>query len=650
MPPTATTSTTTTQPPPLPPTTTTTSTAKTAAAAAAAAAAVTTPPARLSLAATAAAVTAAAAVGAAAAAVAVSLAFAAPPSSFVEGLLSLAGGGGGFRTSPGTVTATAAAAAAATAAAGAAATLAALNADPKPPTAQSKSSVPTVPSWIPFFGSAFALSSNPNAFLARCRDRFGPVFRVRVAGKLITFVVDQSLFGALMKTPALRFEPVKHNINLAVLDVPQQTLDAMPADEEAIQHGFYVKHLLNGAGALDTLIPRSAEEMVRVMQDVAGFSGSIQQQNGASSSSSAAAASVPLFSTVSRMIFVAGTRALFGSSLDDHLDALHKAFCDFDAGFPLLVAGAPAWALPRAVAARARIAHLLTPPPSDDASGYVKSRAAFFADVLANYTTDPAKPEPAAKTPDDGDVLGKLQLGFFWAANANSIPTAFWTLFYLLRDREAWAAVRDEIRTHLAAADNLADPAATWTRDRLAACPLLDSAVDEALRLTSTSLIMRHAASDGVVDLPHAATPAAENDKNEPPRAAAPAAVRLSFAKGDEIVMYPSLTHYDPAVFPDPTRFRVDRFLRANASPAQRAALVPFGGGKSMCPGRLLAKSQIKIVVALFALRYPDARLVSSSSSSSSSTTPDPAPAFDYGRLGLGVYPPSSDTVRVVLE
>ncbi len=59
--------------------------------------------------------------------------------------------------------------------------------------------------------------------------------------------------------------------------------------------------------------------------------------------------------------------------------------------------------------------------------------------------------------------------------------------------------------------------------------------------------------------------------------------------------------------------------------------LVPFGGGVSMCPGRHVAKNEIKIFVALL-LYWFDLR-----------AAPAPDPTFEPGRAGPGILPPASD-------
>ena len=54
------------------------------------------------------------------------------------------------------------------------------------------------------------------------------------------------------------------------------------------------------------------------------------------------------------------------------------------------------------------------------------------------------------------------------------------------------------------------------------------------------------------------------------------------------------LLHHDPAVYPDPERFRPERFLEGQPSPY---TYLPWGGGRRRCPGSHLALLEMKTVL-----------------------------------------------------
>ncbi len=54
------------------------------------------------------------------------------------------------------------------------------------------------------------------------------------------------------------------------------------------------------------------------------------------------------------------------------------------------------------------------------------------------------------------------------------------------------------------------------------------------------------------------------------------------------------LVHHDPAIYPEPQRFRPERFLQAHTNPY---SWLPWGGGPRRCPGVHLATLEMKTVV-----------------------------------------------------
>ncbi|MFO0602275.1 MAG: cytochrome P450 [Polyangiales bacterium] len=196
-----------------------------------------------------------------------------------------------------------------------------------------------------------------------------------------------------------------------------------------------------------------------------------------------------------------------------------------------------------------------------------------------------------------------------WAALANTVPAAFWTLAHLAADADARARVVDEVRAH-AAGGGSAAPSSPH------ALPWLQSAVSEALRLSSASITLR--------------------------RALRPTALTLDGGRayavraGDLVCLFPWLMHHDAEIFPEPERFRGDRFL-PGAPPFTKGGrrlatpLMPYGGGVSLCPGRHLANAEIRQFVFAVLARFD------------LEATRDAVPPADHSRAGLGVLPPRGD-------
>lgn len=419
----------------------------------------------------------------------------------------------------------------------------------------------------PLLGSALPFGRDAPAFLADCRRRHGDIFTITVAGQRMTFVLDPHSHAAVLKLQGeLSFHELAHEISARAFGHARLRGERATAMERAT-----AAHLKGPA--LDALTDRAQRRLDAWLR-------------GATVD---ARTPVGLYDFVRRALFVVGAETLFGEGRWD--DAARADFERFDQRFPLLVAGVPAAAL-GVHGARARLAARLRPGASGASEMCLRRAEALGADV------SPAE-------------VGRVDLSVLWAALANTIPAAFWTLAHLASDPEARARVTRELREP-------AEVTATSPRAR----PRLQSAISEALRLSSASITLRRALRATTLTLDDGAA----------------YAVRA----GDLVCLFPWLMHHDPEIFPEPERFRDDRFLPGAPPFLKRgrrvaAPLMPYGGGVSLCPGRHLANTEIQQFVAAVLTRFD---LVAAQ--------PE-LPPPDRTRAGLGVLPPQGD-LRVYLR
>ena len=106
----------------------------------------------------------------------------------------------------------------------------------------------------------------------------------------------------------------------------------------------------------------------------------------------------------------------------------------------------------------------------------------------------------------------------------------------------------------------------------------------------------------------------------------------------DYLCIFPYIAHHDPEIFENPEQYQFDRFHSPDGPQkffknGKRLShpLLLFGGGVSMCPGRFMALSEIKLFIA-FLLSRCELEL-------QGSIVPQP----DLRRAGLGVLTPKSD-------
>jgi cytochrome P450 len=82
----------------------------------------------------------------------------------------------------------------------------------------------------------------------------------------------------------------------------------------------------------------------------------------------------------------------------------------------------------------------------------------------------------------------------------------------------------------------------------------------------------------------------------------------VTVPKGMGVAASITLVHYNPELYPDPTRFDIDRFARRRYGAHE---YLPFGGGHRRCLGAAFAGYQLQIVLGIL-LRGFHVRLLDS--------------------------------------
>ena len=442
---------------------------------------------------------------------------------------------------------------------------------------------PVVRGWVPFLGCALPFGRDAPAFLRRCQERHGDAFSLYLLGRRMTFLLDPRDYPLVFKNAqALSFTPIAREISTRAFGYT--TVYQSGLREEHLRE-TYVRHLRSGT--VGPLAERTQQELARV----------VGEQVAALPVRDDGARETDLLELVSRCAFEAGVVAMFGRGPVD--TSLHDTFVRYDRQFAKLVAGVPPRLLGSVRQDREALVALLR-PPWPEASAFIEERRA----LLARYV-------------DDLEAA-RVRLSMLWASQANTIPAAFWAVLLLLEHPEACAAIRTEVdeaaRSH------------PGGQDEPRPQPRLDAAILEMLRLCAGGTTIRTVIEPLTLEL----------HGNR----------RCALRPGDNVAVFPFLSHRDPQIFADPEAFQAERFLptergaRQFKKDGQRLgfALMPFGGGETMCPGRFLAQSEIKGLVTLLLARY-ELELVPGQR----------RPTFDLSRSGLGILPPAG-SIRVRLR
>ena len=178
----------------------------------------------------------------------------------------------------------------------------------------------------------------------------------------------------------------------------------------------------------------------------------------------------------------------------------------------------------------------------------------------------------------DGDLIGQMTI-LFGASYETTATALSWTLFLLAQHPEVALQVIDELDSVLGGD--------LPSYEMLPRLTYLEAVVKESMRvMTPIPYIARHAT-------------AATNLGG------------VELTMGDRVICSPYVTHRLPDLYPDPFRFRPERW--DGLEPDQYEYL-PFGAGVRFCIGANYAMTAMKMTVAMILQRFrfsivPDARI-----------------------------------------
>ena len=313
---------------------------------------------------------------------------------------------------------------------------------------------------------------------------------------------------------------------------------------------------------------------------------------------------VELISSLARVLFGASVEALFGRAFIDRHgeDALRDAFFEFEAGFELAASPLPHTLLPGFRRAKKFLLKAFTSSLLEHRDFDTEASQSSSASPAVCHTLVASSHLPL-------HVIPNMLLAVLWASQANTIPSAFWALSYLLRDENKVnrAMVLKELRqqqpSHNNNNNNDDDDDDDDDDDSVitVACDsnsFLSCCVLEAVRLRSASTDVRIAASDFVL----------------------PGTNKL-VKKGCMVLMCPWISHVDERLYGDDAlEFNPHRCRRRRSSSGDTGMGVlhgrgvagvgglggfAFGGGAFRCPGRSFAEMELGLVVGMVLRRIP---------------------------------------------
>ncbi|XP_074057134.1 cytochrome P450 7B1 [Macrotis lagotis] len=448
---------------------------------------------------------------------------------------------------------------------------------------------PLINGWIPFLGVTLQMRKNPFKMIQDYQKKYGNIFTIYVNGGYSTFVLDPFQYPLVLKNhKQFDFSKFANELGHKLFTIPLKSNDMkiMKESYKYLQSKFLDLYNYDLMQNLENYIKE---------QLLPAKSWKTNQ----------------LYEFCTSIIFEVTYITLFGKHSDPNsgkvIHELRDNFVKFDNELLSFLSPLPTLSLRNAKTIREKLIQNFS---SERISKMQKTSEIIKArKVLLEKLSELQDHEKGAH-----------HFAFLWASVANTIPATFWTLYHLLQHPEAVAMLRDEIEHLLQSTGQKKelDFNIQFTREQLDSLVYLESIINEALRMCSFSCNVRYNEEDIILNL--------ENEE-------------VNLRKGDHIIIFPPILHYDPEIFEQPEEFKFDRFVENGKKKTtffKRGQevpyfLIPFGSGISKCPGRFLATLEIKQLLVLLFM-YLDIELID-----------DKPQKFRDSRIFLGIPPPQSD-------
>lgn len=402
---------------------------------------------------------------------------------------------------------------------------------------------PCIRGWIPWLGAALQMGREPLEFIHRARQKHGPVFTVLAAGNRLTFVSGDEGMSAFFKSKQVNFPQA--------VQKPVQHTASIEEESFYKSHGEIMKMMtfrLSG-NRLNLHIARLCSE----------FSSHLDQLSSQGTKE--------LYNLVRQVMYPAVVDNLFGKGVcpttKDTIKEFEEHFRIFDEGFEY-GSQLPEWFFKDWSVSKQWLLKMFKNivPEVEDSKPSEDS-----AKTLLHHLLDTLK----------GNSIHNFSLLLLWASQANANPITFWTLAFIISEAEVYKKVISEITSvfgeggqhHL-----------SITAADLKKVPFVKSCVLEAIRLRSPGAITRKVVQ-----------PLKVYNYEIPP--------------GDLLMLSPYWVHRDPKYFPDPEKFKPERWTEEMVDRnVFLDGFIAFGGGKYQCPGRWFALMEIHMLVVLFLYKY----------------------------------------------
>ncbi|KAK3721691.1 hypothetical protein LTR37_002856 [Vermiconidia calcicola] len=445
---------------------------------------------------------------------------------------------------------------------------------------------PQIPYTLPYLGNALSfLNTTPGAYwhkLFSWHPRSSGACTLLLGGKKTHIVFTPHIVQAIFKNKTMKRDVFEHELFQKVFSLPEEQI----ANAEAGKHH---EHEMNAAYLTKfDRVNELTETFTRVLDEVlAKDAEEIVKKD-----------SIGLYDWLRDRMFTASTTALLGEEILKMYPEYCEDFFKFDQEFLGFFFDLPNIMMRDAIARRDRI---------------LKKLQAWGKAMQERSGGSPIDPEGPAWEPLFGSRLNRARqldykkrnlnarsgaafdLGMTFGLSSNAIPATNWMLLHIINpkgDPTLYKRVMADIL-------KVQNPDGSIHTPTLIALPLLQSIWTETLRLYTDVLVTRNLSEDVKLPLD-------EDGKTF-----------IEMKKGDNVFAPSYIGHHDPAAWSgqkNPSEeFWAERFLAPDpANPGQEMFSItgtngkfyPFGGGRTICPGRVFAKQEALGALAMVLLRF----------------------------------------------
>ncbi|KAI1210073.1 cytochrome P450 [Annulohypoxylon truncatum] len=423
---------------------------------------------------------------------------------------------------------------------------------------QSPKEPPAIGNAIPFITPIVRMKTMKTRFYSFMREQHNlPIYTLRLPGTRLYVVNSISLIPVVQRQfRTLSFSAIEATVAENVIRVSKATNDIISSnitDDEGYLMRFsrYIHQTLKAGPALEAMDRRAVQVIADSLEKWAGEGPT----------------TVKMFHWIRHELVNATTESVYGPRNPFRDPEMEEAWYKFEPNIFMFILNAFPWLLAKeAFQAREYMAkaweRYFEEGGHKQGSGLIQVRAQINEDFHI----------PLKDT-------ARAELGGVLAILANTIPSAFWVIYYIFSDPK----VLDDIRTELS--KGVREVGGVCTIDMAyvkQSCPILLSTFQEMLRVHGSAVSARVAQEEIMLDN------------------------KYLIKKGSTVLIPSNIHHTDPSIWGrNVNEFYHKRFVREpGIKRPNPIAFRGFGGGTTLCPGRHFATTEALLFSALMVLRF----------------------------------------------